>query len=121
MNRRIRLLAALLALIGFTAYFAESLVAMSCIAEAPAGETSAAAASYDGVHHAPHAPAEPDADVPHCPLGMAGGSSCLVPATLPVAASAARVPGPEAEPSVAAIADAAHSLFVRTLFHPPRV
>jgi hypothetical protein len=122
MNGRIRFLAALLALVSFTAYFAEGVVASSCL---PAGDVAAdaraATVSHEGRHHPSPGPGTPESDMPqHCPLGMASGSSCVVPATLPSAASATGVPAAEIEPNVTTVADAAHDAFVPPLFHPPR-
>lgn len=120
MNRRIRGLAALLALIGFTAFFAEGLLAVSCGAPAAVATEAAAAHAHDGMHHPAPAPAESGSDAPQCPMGMAGGTSCLASATLPTNGPSARVPGIETEQGMAATADAALDLIVRTPFHPPR-
>lgn len=121
MYRRIRFLAALLALMGFTAYVAESLVTSSCLPGMPAMAGMAATPdSHDGMHHPAPAPAESDTETSHCPLGMVGGNACVV-AVLPPPTSAARLPGAELVKNASATADAPHELFVRTLFHPPRV
>jgi hypothetical protein len=128
MNRRIRFLAALLALIGFTAYFAENLVAASCV---PGMETATAAmaghATHDADAHAGmdhSAPAEPADDtqtgLPHCPLGMPAGSTCVVAATLPAPAVATYAPAPAYEHEVFSSYAGVDLLLVHAFFRPPR-
>jgi hypothetical protein len=122
MNRRVRSLVALLALIGFTALFAESLVAMSCVPAGTVEQETAASAMHDGMHHPAPTSSDPGSDTgmpQHCPMAMAG-TSCAAPATLPVAMSVSAAPVPASEPSVVDLGDFAHELIVRTFFHPPR-
>ncbi|CAN5731583.1 hypothetical protein BH23GEM9_BH23GEM9_20420 [soil metagenome] len=127
MNRRVRSLVALLALIGFAAFFAESLVAMSCmpadrVEREAAGQEAAVSPMHDGMHHPVPTSSDSGSDTgtpQHCPLAMTS-SSCAAPATLPVAMSVAHAPVPASEPSMIDFADVAHELIVRTLFHPPR-
>lgn len=118
MNRRFRSLAALLALVGFTAFFAENLVAMSCTAP----EAGAEATMHADAHHP--APAsgdsEPDTPAPQdCPLVMAGGS-CLMAVTLPAGSSPVKVPESAGPANAISVNDAADELVIRTLFHPPK-
>jgi hypothetical protein len=119
MNGRVRFLAALLALVGFTALFAESLVAMSCMPGTTVG--GIAVATHDGMHDpAPSPESESKTQMPqHCPLPMAG-NICAAPATLPAATWEARDPASVRDPAIVAVVDAASELLSRTLFHPPR-
>jgi hypothetical protein len=122
MNRRLRSLVALLALAGFTALFAESLMAMSCMPAGAIDQEMAVSPLHDGMHHPVPTSTDPASEtgVPqHCPLTMAG-SSCASPASLPVTISVSHAPVPDSEPAVIDADDASHELFVRTLFHPPR-
>lgn len=121
MNRRLRSLAALLALVGFTALLAESLIATSCMPSD--GTPSAAVAMHDGMHDSGAASPDPEPDTPapqDCPLLMTGGS-CLVAATLPATTSLVRLPIPGAHTAPVSVADAADEFVARTLFRPPRV
>jgi hypothetical protein len=119
MNRRVRFLAALLALVGFTALLAENLVAMSCMPANVSDDTG----MHAGLQHATHAAPENEPEDPapqHCPLVMAGGS-CLVPVILPAATSYVKVPESARRADPASVPDAADELVVRTLFHPPKI
>jgi hypothetical protein len=122
MTGRFRSLAALLALFGFTVLFTESLVAMSCTpADAGAVVSLETEIGHDGMHHPAPVPAHPESETPeHCPLTMAGGSSCVLPPTLPLAVTSVYVAPPALDPAVIAVDGAAHELFIRPLFHPPR-
>jgi hypothetical protein len=92
MNRRTRVLAALLALFAFSAYFGESVWASVCPPGMETQVASGAAAldegSHAGMHHGPtpstEDPDHPRSDAPVCPSGtMSAGSSCVA-ASLPV-------------------------------------
>lgn len=131
MRRRFRILTALLALLAFTAYFAESVAAALCAPDAAVHGTGAVRSDTSERDAAPRAHADHDAHGPAseappderhdagCPFGMAGGTTCSA-ATLP-----AQVPAAGAVPSVF---DAAYStqpseldrLIPRTLYRPPR-
>lgn len=133
MNRRLRLLAALLALFAFSAYFAEGVYASLC----PPGMDSQSAAAgmtsehgsqhghHGALHHSAPSPSDDPgpagSDAPACPLGMAGagGSSC-VSVSLPAAAGAMSLTAPI--PSAAAVhLDTTHDrLLVAAHFRPPR-
>jgi hypothetical protein len=91
MNRRIRFLAALLALFAFSAYFGESVWASVCPPGMETQGAPGAAASDEGSHagmyHGPlpstEDPEHPRSDAPVCPSGiMSAGSSCVA-ASLP--------------------------------------
>jgi hypothetical protein len=128
MNRRIRFLAALLALFALSAYIGEGVWASTC---PPGMETAATtdgdppeAGAHAGMRHGP-APSSGDADppgpdAPPCPLGMAGaGSSCVaapLPAVATTLAHAAR-----AHAATPLFLDSTHDrLLVAAHFRPPR-
>lgn len=119
MNRRLRLLGALVALLAFSAYFAEGVWASVCM---PGMDDAAAAHATDahaGMNHGAPSPSD-DAPAPDCPLGMTGMGSSCVAVSLP---SAVEVPAPAVESSTAALtsADDVHdSLLTASHFRPPR-
>lgn len=125
MNRRLRLVGALVALMALSAYFAEGVWASMCMpgmdGEAPA---HAAMDAHTGMSHAAHAPADdssrPDTEAPDCPLGMAGmGSSCVV--VLLPAPVESPVPSVETAAAGQSFADSLHdSLLAAAHFRPPR-
>ena len=120
MTRRVRSLAALLALAGFTALLAENVRAV-CM-PVPAAAAAESMAAHDAHEHAPASDAHGETDAPqHCPPGSAGGNSCIVPVTLASPTFVARVPIVAAEAVQKPVADAVHELIIRTLFHPPRL
>lgn len=129
MNRRIRVLAALLALFALSAYFAESVVAASCLPGSGSGHErivgdGADLAAHGGMHHAPVAPSEgtpdPRPEAPACPLGMTGAGSSCVAASLPGAADAVR-PLTATVRSVPLLSDQSRDrLLVSAHFRPPR-
>jgi hypothetical protein len=123
MRSRFRTLAALLALLAFSAYFAEGVWTSLCL---PGAETHVHMA-IDAAHHGSHAPAQdsgdPDpsrSDAPSCPLGMTGmGSSCVV-ASLPASTSTIAQAAPE-HAEIPLFLDSTHDrLLVASLFRPPR-
>jgi hypothetical protein len=136
MNRRIRFVAALIALVGFTAYFAESLVASACVPvddmATSVGAAGSAAeghgVSHAGGHHAATAgttdaaerPAGSDPVGTHCPLAMPGGSSCTIAATLPAPAASMNVLDHAYHQSTPIIERAIGLLAVNPFFRPPR-
>jgi hypothetical protein len=122
MNRRLRSLVALLALAGFSALFAESLMAMSCVAADSLGQGLAVSPQHDGMHHPVPTSTDPESETgmpQHCPMAMAG-SSCAAPASLPVTVSVVYAPAPDIEAAAIDADDASQELIVRILFHPPR-
>jgi hypothetical protein len=129
MNRRIRVLAALLALFAFSAYFGESVWAALCppgmdAHAAHAGEVADAADAHAGMHHAPPAPeADPGStrsDAPACPLGMAGAGGSCVGVSLP-ARTDVLVPAPAEHATASIPLDDSHDLLlVAAHFRPPR-
>jgi hypothetical protein len=127
MNQRTRVLAALLALFAFSAYFGESVWASVC---PPGMETGGAPApttsdegSHAGMHHglAPSA-GDPDhpGNVPVCPSGMASAGSSCVAASLPAITTTLADPAPEyAVPGF--FLDGTHDrLLIALHFRPPR-
>jgi hypothetical protein len=122
MNRRLRSLVALLALAGLTALFAESLMAMSCAPMDTVGQEMAVSPQHDGMHHPVPTSTEPQSETgmpQHCPLAMAG-SSCAVPASLPVTMSVIHAPAPHSEAAMIDPVEVSPELIVHSLFHPPR-
>jgi hypothetical protein len=126
MNRRVRLLGALLALVAFSAYFTESVVAAFC---APAGDH----ATQHAVSHAPAAGAEhvhadetddSDAASPGtshesgCPLGMSGTTCVAV--SLPTIASSVQILPTAGEADFVRDQSGTTLLLIHTLYHPPR-
>jgi hypothetical protein len=121
MHRRLRSPVALLALVGFTALFADSLMAMSCVPAGTVGQETAVSPLNNGMHHpvSTSAHSESESGMPqHCPLAMAG-ISCAAPASLPVTVSVFRASAPDGEVAVIDPDDPSHELIIRTLFHPP--
>jgi hypothetical protein len=128
MNRRLRFLAALLALFALSAYVGESVWASTC----PPGMATPATTDGDlpepgahaGMHHG-SAPASGDADPPRpdappCPLGMAGAGSSCVAAPLPAAATA-MAQAALAHAATPLFLDSTHDrLLVAAHFRPPR-
>ena len=119
MNRRLRLLGALVALLAFSAYFAEGVWASVCM---PGMENAAAAHAMDphaGMDHGAPTPSD-DAPAPDCPLGMTVMGGSCVAVSLP---STVEVPAPAVESSTAALAsgdDVHDSLLTASHFRPPR-
>ncbi len=129
MRSRFRLFAALLALLAFSAYFAEGVWASMCLPGTDAAMNmmaqvdDASGSEMGGMHHP--SPSVPDdsgssrSDAPPCPFAVAGVGSCVT-ASLPAT-------GTSVQPLLAAASlvtlspDAGLDLFlVTTLFHPPR-
>ncbi|HEV2131047.1 MAG TPA: hypothetical protein VGR27_08090 [Longimicrobiaceae bacterium] len=129
MQSRFRLFAALLALLAFSAYFAEGVWASMCPPGMEAGMNmmaqmdGASGSDMGGMHHA--SPSAPDdsgtsrSGTPPCPFAVAGVGSCVA-ASLPAT-------GTSVQPLLAATSvvtlspDAGRDLLlVTTLFHPPR-
>jgi hypothetical protein len=126
MNRRIRFLAALLALIGFSAYFAQSPVAAACTTDM-VSMNATAGDPHAGMNHAAAPAAETvpanDDSTPgttSCPMGMIAGNNCSVAATLPAGVSTAHSSAPGHEDGVKTARTVASLLLVHAFFHPPR-
>jgi hypothetical protein len=128
MNRRLRSLAALLALFALSAYIGESVWASTC----PPGMEMPATmddgiqepGAHPGMHHVPApAPGDPDSspsNEPPCPLGMAGAGSSCVAAPLP-AATTTMAHGALAHAATPLFLDSTHDrLLVAAHFRPPR-
>lgn len=123
MTRRVRFTAALLALIGFTAFFAESLVAVTCSPLMTMPE-AADMAGHEGMQHTmpdePAAGSEPDSpEMPHCPLTLIAGSSCTA-AALPAATGMVVLSAPAHEGVTDPSGTGATLLLVEPFFPPPR-
>jgi hypothetical protein len=125
MNARFRLVAALLALVAFSAYFAEGVLVAFCAPES-SGHAEMAMDAPHVLHGESHGaaghemPAE-GANAPHCPVGMGGGGgTTCVAASLPglVIAVEPSLAGSEGQfmPQQLTLA----LLLVRALYHPPR-
>jgi hypothetical protein len=126
MMRRFRSFGALVALLAFSAYFAESIWAAACPPDT--GVESGAVAGGHGAagmpaHHGGHdpAPAEGDDDaVPlPCPFAAIGASGC-VSASLGAAPVTLDAAGSAAAPSLYSNAELLDTLVATVLFHPPR-
>ncbi|MBA2670054.1 MAG: hypothetical protein H0U67_06780 [Gemmatimonadetes bacterium] len=91
MNRRIRSLAALLALFALSAYFGESVWASVCPpgmdTHAVLGDGTPDEGTHAGMNHGPVQSTgdseSPRSDAPVCPFGMTGAGSSCVAASLP--------------------------------------
>jgi hypothetical protein len=128
MNRRVRVLSALLALLAFSAYFAESVMASSCL---PGGGAEHVVASgipgvgmHGGMNHTPSDPSdgsrESHPDSPSCPIGMMGTGGSCVAASLPARADAVRPMAPNHN-ALFPGSDQNHGLLlVAAHFRPPR-
>jgi hypothetical protein len=125
MNRRFRIVAALFALVAFSAYYAEGVLAVFCVSDSShhaemtishaAGEAHTAT-SHESASH--EAPAE-GSHKPHCPLSMDGGMTCA-PVSVP-AVAAAVVPTPAStERALTAAEFNIQLLLSHSLYHPPR-
>jgi hypothetical protein len=123
MIRRFRFLAALLALVAFSAYFAEGVVAAACAPGSPQHAEIATDTPHGTAGHSHGAPAhEAPAESPHqsqCPFGMGGSMTCVA-APLPGTAIAVQ-PSPASNegtfiPQQVSIA----LLLVHPLYQPPR-
>jgi hypothetical protein len=128
MSRRLRFLAALLALFAFSAYFAEGVWASLCLPGSETHTSMVVGASDHGAHagmnHAPGEssddPGSPRSDAPPCPLGIAGAGSSCVAVSLPAAVTtvAQVAPGYAGAPL---FLDSTHDLLVvASHFRPPR-
>jgi hypothetical protein len=121
MNRRLRFLSALLALVAFSAYFAESVVALSC---APGTEQVAVAAAGAHAGHSTGHDADPESqrsDRSHdssCPMNV-GGATCVA-VSLPGATASVQLQPSAADAEFTRDATGAALLLIRTLYHPPR-
>jgi hypothetical protein len=123
MNRRLRVAGALLALIALSAYFAESVVAVACLPGMDHDALVLEGAAHGSMHHdapANTGPADDSrGDAPRCPLGMAGGGSCVA-LILPVAVSVDRPGAADPETALPLIEDTHDLLLVAAHFRPPR-
>lgn len=120
MSRRFRFVAALMALVAFSAYFAEGVLAIFCVPDSP-HHTEVSMDHAGGEAHAPathDAPTE-ESHMPQCPFSMGGGMTCA-PVSMP-AAAAAIVPRPASSESAFVPAELnIQLLLAHSLYHPPR-
>jgi hypothetical protein len=124
MNRRLRLVGALVALLALSAYFAEGVWASVCM---PGMEGTSAEHAQADAHaamgHTGHASAgdsRSDSDGPDCPLGMTGMGSSCVALSLPALIESS-VPAAETAAAAQAFAGNLHdSLLTAGHFRPPR-
>jgi hypothetical protein len=123
MNGRFRFLAALLALVAFSAYFAEGVLAAFCAPESPQHAEVAMDTSHASAGHLHGAPApEAPAEGPHqsqCPFGMGGGMTCVA-ASLPGTATAVQPSPASVEGTFIPQQVSIALLLVHSLYHPPR-
>ena len=124
MNRRIRLIGALVTLVALSAYFAESVRASMCL---PGMDMDMAVAGADANPHAGmnHGPSDdsnaPRTDMPECPLGMAGMGSSCVPMLMPATTATTTAPF-EADVVGVTSVDSLHDLLISAAqFRPPRI
>jgi hypothetical protein len=129
MKARLRVLAALLALFGLSAYFAESVMAAWCMpgAEAhavtPVEDTSPA--GHAGVHHGGPASDSPGSETtppgaPPCPFDMTGAGTSCVSAPLPATAQAMRGAPIVRASLLLPLVQSPDLLLVTAHFRPPR-
>jgi hypothetical protein len=119
---RLRTFAALIALLTFSAAFAEQVWASTCDGTMRMGSTPSYAEAMAGMGHAPtdsrHEPPPP----PECPLAaaLAANGGCIFtyhPTPAPAAAPVQVLSAPAVRP---AHADASDLLFVSPQFRPPK-
>jgi hypothetical protein len=123
MDRRFRSLAALLALVAFSGYFAEGVLAVFCAPDSSQQAEIAMAAAHAPNGHA-HGPAEHEAPADeshqsHCPFGMGGGMSCVA-ASLPGTVFAVDALPASSEGAFAPQQVTVVLLLVHSPYHPPR-
>jgi hypothetical protein len=120
MNRRLRVLGALLALLAFSAYFAEGVRAAACMPGMDDhGAEHASVDAHAGMNHGSSGDTDEAPDSPRCPLGMAGTGSCVA-VSLPAFVDDQ---GPAFESSTVLLAerdDILDSLSTAGHFRPPR-
>jgi hypothetical protein len=130
MKGPIRFLAALLALVAFSAYLAQNAVASMCLPGTSGGHSAAEAVHADGhgaAHHG-HGGASDGSEgsqdsqpgSPICPMGMAGSGGSCVSASLPLAASTQRPLDVADAPPVLFLDHTHDRLLVTAQFRPPR-
>jgi hypothetical protein len=120
MTRRFRKLAALSALVAFTAYYAEGVLAVFCVTDSP---DHAAMTVSDAAGDA-HAPASHDAPAEgshtsECPPGMGGGTTCA-PVSVPAAAAVMLAMPASSERADVPAEFNTQLLLAHSLYHPPR-
>lgn len=119
---RLRTFAALLALLTFSASFAEQVWASTCDGAMRMGSTPSHAEAMAGMQHAPAESPHPTPRSPECPLSaaLASNGGCIFtyhPSPAPVVAP---LQAPNAPAVMAAPADALDLLFVSPQFRPPK-
>lgn len=131
MNRRTRLPGALLALTAFTAYIAESATVRLCTSDPQQHELAVVDHDPTGSDHsghtagaahtgAPESSGTPTSHEPHCPLGMAGGTSCVAISMPAVSDAVTAAPASYEAPFIAS--QVGHDLMVvRALYRPPAI
>lgn len=127
MHRRFRFLAALLALVAFSAYFAEGVLAAFCAPESSVHAEvvmDSADGPYHGSSHGSHEPAAHEAPAEgshqsHCPFGMGGGMTCVA-ASLPGNATVVAPPPSSPEGTYVPQQVTVALLLANSLYHPPR-
>jgi hypothetical protein len=128
MSSRIRVFAALLALLSFSLSFAEGVAASLCPPGMEAGGMAAVetgrSAGHPGMHHAT-APGPDDSDpsgsdAPQCPLGMGAPGSTCVSVSFPAAAAGIQ-PTAGSDEAALLFCEGTHDrLLVQAHFRPPR-
>lgn len=113
-------MAALFALVAFSAYFAEGVLAVFCVADAP-HHAEMAMGHGPGDSNAPAAHDAPDdgSHRSHCPLSMGGGMTCS-PVSVPAAAAALLPIPPSSESALVPAEFNIQLLLTHSLYHPPR-
>lgn len=138
MTRRVRFLGALLALLSFSAWQAESVLASLCppgmdeamamegrMASDAGGGAMTMENAIDAGHSQPEAPdapgdAPPGPDLGHCPFAAPGAGSTCVTAHMPAGRQALPVPRLDAAADLPASDFTTDLLLASGLFHPPR-
>jgi hypothetical protein len=119
------MLAALVALVGFSAYFAQGLVASSCMPDMAAHGAMGDVAATDGGMHAAAGHAAPgtesDPAAPAAPLcpDMIGGSSCVA-FSLPGVTETVRLVAATHESTFLLLETSPDLLLAGSFFRPPR-
>jgi hypothetical protein len=127
MNRRLRVPAALLALLALSANFADGAGASPCPPDMESHASTVAPDAEDAAAHAHHAPAPetgeppaPRSDAPACPQGMAGTGNTCISASLPVLTATVAPGRLDRTPTLAFLDDTRDRLVVVGHFRPPQ-
>ncbi len=119
MNRRLRLVAALLALVAFSAYVAESVATPFCgpASEQAGSEHAAHVGAGDHHDHSESHHSDASHEAP-CPMSF-GGATCVA-VSLPARAASVQLLPAEVEGEFTRDQAGTSLLLIHTIYHPPR-